>query len=118
MIKFFSVILFLSFIILCSCSKDETNVVDCTGMTPTYKNDIASIFNASCATAGCHDAVTKAEGINLSTYASSKSASQNTKVLKSIKHDSGANAMPQGSAKLSDAIINKVACWIQNGYQE
>lgn len=118
MIKFFSIIGLFSFLLLCSCSKDESIVVDCTGISPTYKNDIAAIFNASCATPACHDANTKAEGINLSTYASAKSATQNTKLLKSIKHDSGAKAMPQGSAKLSDVIINKIACWIQNSYPE
>jgi hypothetical protein len=105
--------------IISSCSKDDNNVVDCTGVTPTYTNDIAPILNASCATSGCHSALFPASGINLSAYTAAKSASINGKVLKSIKHESGVAAMPpMGASKLSAANIRLIECWIKNGAPE
>lgn len=112
-------VLFFGLVILTfSCSKSEDDQADCTGIAPTYTNDIAPIYNTSCATSGCHSAVFPASGINLSNYTSSKAASQNSKLLKSIKHQSGASAMPQGAAKLSDANIRLIECWIKNGSPE
>ena len=55
---------------------------------------------------------------NLSNYVKVKSASINGKVLQSIKHLSGVEAMPQGAAKLSVDKITKVECWIQAGAPE
>jgi hypothetical protein len=112
--KLFSVLVLVVFVLI-SCSKDTATNTDCTGVTPTYTADIAPVFNASCATVGCHSANFPAEGIDLSSYEKSKSNSLNGKVLASIKHQSGVKTMPQGEAKLSDDIIKKVECWIKNG---
>jgi len=111
-------LLAIGMVFIIGCSKDDSQTVDCTGVTPTYTNDISKIFNASCATTGCHSAVFPASGINLSTYATSKSASVNGKVLQSVKHSSGVSQMPQGSAKLPDASIKLIECWIKNGAPE
>ncbi|MBK9255443.1 MAG: hypothetical protein IPM42_08150 [Saprospiraceae bacterium] len=118
--RFLKLYLFLSigFVFIIGCSKDEDQQVDCTGVTPTYTNDISKIFNASCATTGCHSAVFPANGINLSSYETSKSASLNGKVLQSVKHSSGAFQMPQDGPKLSDASIKLIECWIKNGAPE
>ncbi|MBK8670408.1 MAG: hypothetical protein IPN89_13545 [Saprospiraceae bacterium] len=114
-----SSVLFCCAFLIVSCSKDETTTNDCTGVTPTYTNDIAAIYNASCATAGCHSGAFPADGLDLSSYAKAKSASlNNSKVLSSMKHASGVKAMPQGAAKLSDDKIKKVECWIKNGAPE
>lgn len=104
--------------IISSCSKDDNNTVDCTGVTPSYTNDIAPIFNANCATSGCHSALFPASGINLSAYTAAKSASLNGKVLQSIKHESSVAAMPQGTSKLSADNIRLIECWIKNGAPE
>lgn len=107
---------FVSFVLLLSCGKDDTSTTDCNGITPTYTADIAPIYNASCATAGCHGGSFPAEGIDLSNYSKAKSESlNNDDVLKSIKHASGVKAMPQGAAKLSDDKIKLIECWIKNG---
>ncbi|MFN8338157.1 MAG: hypothetical protein U0T36_03985 [Saprospiraceae bacterium] len=112
--SFFAFSLVLSFL---SCSKDDSSSsnIDCTGTTPKYSTEIATIMNTSCASAGCHDATTKAEGYNLSTYATVVTATKSSAFLKSIKHESGATAMPQGGSKLPDATIKIIQCWIQNG---
>jgi hypothetical protein len=111
------------FVVICllilSCTKeDTTTTTDCTGTIPTYSSDIAAIFNASCATAGCHSGSFPADGLDLSSFATAKNASLNGKVLASMKHSSGTVAMPLGGTKLADAVISKVECWINNGAPE
>lgn len=101
-----------------ACKKTTVTTVDCTGVTPTYTADIKTIINTNCATSGCHSASAKANGLDLSTYLLVKSESSNNRFLGSINHDSGYNGMPQGAAKLSDANIKKITCWIQNGTPE
>lgn len=111
-------LIFLISIAVLSCAKDETPAADCSSQTLTYTNDIADIMNASCAYAGCHGGSFPADGLDLSTYSKAKSASINGKVLASVKQQGGAKAMPLGAPKLSDAIIAKIDCWIQNGAPE
>lgn len=97
---------------------DKTEKVDCIGITPKYTADIAPVL-ATCASDGCHDNVATQAGINLTTYENVKSGSANSKFLKAIKHQSGAQAMPpSGFDKLSDANIKLIECWIQNGKPE
>ncbi|MCE2789064.1 MAG: hypothetical protein LW630_04020 [Saprospiraceae bacterium] len=109
---------FLSTLLFLSCAKDESPNSNCSGATPTYTGEIADIFNASCAYAGCHGGSFPADGLDLSTYAKAKATSLNGKVLVSVKQQGGAKAMPLGAPKLSDAIITKIDCWIQNGAPE
>lgn len=111
--------------LLGNCAKDNSTdyleQADCTGIDAsanTYTNSIKAILDAQCATSGCHDALTQSENINLTTFASSKSAFQNTNCLCSIHHGSGCKPMPDGSAQLSDAVIQKIDCWAKNGYQQ
>jgi len=118
MTKKISTILFLSVLIPFSCSKDEQTTADCTGVAPTYTSDIGAIMNTSCAISGCHSANFPADGLDLSNYSKVKSASLNGEVLQSIKHLSGAEAMPKDAAKLSSDKILKVECWIKNGAPE
>jgi hypothetical protein len=100
---------------LTMCQKESAATYDCTNVTPTYNNDIKTIMNASCAITDCHDAGTHQGGIDLSTYAKVKSESQNDRFLGSIQHLASYQAMPDGAAKLADATIQKIYCWIQNG---
>ena len=114
----FRIALVMSIFIWMSCSKDDTTGADCNGITPSYTADIAPILNASCALVGCHNAAFPSDGVDLSSYQKAKSASLNGKVLASMKHSSGAKSMPLGGAKLPDADIRKVECWIAAGAPE
>jgi len=118
MSKYSIVFLAIAFVSIISCGKDDETKVDCTGVTPTYNNGVRAIMESSCATLGCHVGQFPSGGIDLSTYATAKSASLNGKVLQSIKHESGVDAMPQGAPKLSNELIKVVECWIQNGAPE
>ena len=58
-------------LVMASCASDSES--DLTESTPsnneiTYSNTIAAIVNQSCATTGCHDATTKQNGVDLSTF--------------------------------------------------
>lgn len=104
--------------LLLSCGKEEIETFDCTGLTPTYTEDIKSIIDANCATSGCHNASTQANGINLSTYALVVSESNKARFLGAIQQVSGYDPMPKDRAKLSDANIQLISCWLENGQPE
>jgi hypothetical protein len=110
----FALVLAIPFLFT-QCKKDAVETFDCTGVAPTYTNEVKAILDARCATAGCHSAASKSEGVDLSSFAGAKSASAKSSFLGSIQHKSGYKSMPQGSAKLDDATIKVLSCWVQNG---
>jgi cytochrome c553 len=112
--KFVSSIMVLSFVTFAfvSCDKYQKGY-DCTGNIPTYNNDIKPIYDANCATSGCHSSQYHSSGIDLSNY-SGASAANNDAILGSVEHGSGYSAMPKNAAKLSDTQIKKIYCWMQN----
>jgi hypothetical protein len=107
---------FMAFIF--SCTKEDvattTANTDCAGTTPTYTANVKAILDKSCATAGCHAATKPANGIDLSSYAASKTASAKASFLGSINHASGYDAMPIGAAKFDAATIKTLTCWVKN----
>ncbi len=106
--------IFLTAISLAACTKTSTNTtVDCTGVTPTYTNDIKAIMTANCAISGCHTTLSSAGGYDLTNYANCKNAKD--RISGSVQHNSGYQSMPQAAAKLDDATIKKIVCWVQNG---
>ncbi|MFZ1705562.1 MAG: hypothetical protein WAT79_14530 [Saprospiraceae bacterium] len=111
----FTVVIFL----FVGCNSSTSSNVDCNGITPTYNADIAPILTANCAADGCHGNFLTQAGINLTTFSGAKNGSANSKFLKAIKHQSGAESMPPSPAtKLSDDNILLIECWIQNGKPE
>lgn len=67
----------------------------------------------------CHSVstcVASGASINLETYATLKSQVDNGKLLKSIKHEAGASAMPKNSSTSMDVCsINIITIWITKG---
>jgi hypothetical protein len=116
---------FALFLALVGCDpKGSTNYADqadCTNVnasTNTYANSIKAILDTRCATAGCHNATTKEDDIDLSAYAVAKEVFQTRDALCAIHHGDGCEPMPKGSLQLDDATINLIDCWVKNGYQE
>jgi hypothetical protein len=113
----------LIFIPLCvvalffSCNKETVAppTTECTGTTPTYDNDIKAIVSKNCAYSGCHSATSKADNIDLSTYALVKSESAKARFMGSINQTAGYDKMPKGADKLPAASIKTLTCWILNG---
>ncbi len=126
---FFMLCFFTSlYVVFQACKKEEaesgktnsdyTSAADCTGSTPTYTKDIKPIFDAKCATSGCHAAVNPAHGLNLTTYEVSKRDFNAHAFLCSINQDSGCDKMPQGGSKLAADDIKKITCWSKNGFAQ
>jgi hypothetical protein len=98
-----------------ACKKGTITAYDCTSITPTYTIDIKPIMDASCATLGCHNALKKSDGKDYSTYASTKALASENGFMGSMQHKLGYSKMPKGGSKLSDAELQKIYCWVQNG---
>ncbi len=110
-----SVVLITLLVCVMSCVTEHIDMIDCTGITPSYTTDIRPILNASCAKSGCHDAVTQEEGINLSSYQEANAISQENRFLGSIQHKKGYKKMPDDGPKLSESQVQLLTCWVQNG---
>lgn len=99
-----------------SCKKSSTaTTYDCTGITPTYTNNVKAIMDANCATSGCHSAGSKAAGKDFSSFNATSSNASSNSFMGSMQHLSGYSSMPKGASKLSDADLQTLYCWIQNG---
>lgn len=94
------------------------SATDCTGSTPTYTKDIKPIFDARCATSGCHAAVNPAHNLNLSTYELSKRDFNVHALLCAINQDAGCEKMPQTGSKLAADDIKKITCWAKNSFPQ
>ncbi len=119
--------LLISITIVFSCKKDNnststpiknTTVLDCSKIQATYTNDVKAIMDNSCAIGGCHNTISKANGIDLSNYAVVKTEAALSRFLGSIKHQSGFDVMPRNSSKLNQTSIDKIECWIKNGFTQ
>lgn len=113
--KILGLILISSSICLFSCKKKKnsasTTTATCSG-TISYNTTIKPLMDQNCNTSGCHNS-SNAGGYNFTSYASVSSNA--TLILKSIRHESGVQAMPQGASKLSSTSADNVDCWIQQG---
>ena len=123
---FFAFIALSAFIaVASSCKKNKDNPdyaaeANCSAIADSanrYTNSINALLDARCATSGCHNA-SAAGGINLSNYAGAKNAFQNRNALCSVHQGNDCQPMPNSGAKLSDSELNKLDCWVQNGFLE
>lgn len=104
-----------------SCEREEAEDIktyDCSGVTPTYTADIKAILDNNCAFSGCHNSTSKANGIDLSTYAVAKSESEKKRFRGAIQRIPGYDPMPKGSGALDEALVEALSCWVQNGQPE
>jgi hypothetical protein len=98
-----------------SCSKTKGSsksftASDCTS-TISYKSDIQPIMNSYCTS--CHQPGNAKGGYELTTY--SGVTSNTSKVLASMLHNGGAKPMPEDADQLSDDLLNKMYCWVNDG---
>jgi hypothetical protein len=104
--------------LIVSCKKETSKSYDCSGVTPTYTTDVKPIIDINCATAGCHNATSKKDGKDYSTYELVKIGASSEAFMGSMQHLSGYKPMPKGGNKLSDEQLKTIYCWIQNGMPE
>lgn len=92
-----------------ACTNTITSTCVTTNMS--FVNNVLPIFSSNCN--GCHNSTAPAGGINLTTYAGTKSAS--ARLVGSISHTTGYVPMPSSTTKLAACDINKIAAWISQG---
>ena len=86
----------------------------CSPDTVYYAKDIQPLFNAYCVGTGCHNPPSPREGLNLTSYATTKSSSKFSKIYGSIIGTGGGDPMPPAGRMPADkiALIKK---WINQG---
>jgi len=115
--------LFSIAILAIACEDDDAVVVTdqpqnlCDSLDVLYSNDIAPMLaDAGCSGGYCHGG--GAGGFTMNDYTTTKTSAESAKFLKAIRHEAGASPMPKTGGKLSDDQIQKIECWVQNGFRE
>lgn len=105
-----------SLLVACTSTKETASTtpeatLTCTDATVTYAKDIKPILEANCTK--CHNG--GQVEFNFNKLEDIKLAISKEEFLESIKHMKGFPAMPKNASKLSQATIDKMECWINNG---
>lgn len=93
-----------------SCNKTEPFVPVCDGSSPTYDADVASIIQQNCIQ--CHGS--GSSNGDFSTYVGLSTVTSNGKFENEVLTN---QTMPQ-SGSLTEAQLNKLKCWVENGFPE
>jgi mono/diheme cytochrome c family protein len=85
-----------------------------------FSRDILPIISSNCATTGCHDNITKQEGVALTSYAQIslyvKPNSINTSKLYNVLYATGESHMPPyNKTQLTQKNIDSIKSWINHG---
>jgi hypothetical protein len=116
MIKSLLVVFIMTFsLVFTSCEPEPFDPYQCSSKTVTYTSHIKKIIDHNCATAGCHDAKTRARALDMSTYVLLNPIAQKVNFIGCIKHETSYSAMPLYRNKLATDSINIIYCWIKNG---
>ena len=102
-------------------SNAPTVSATCSSDTVYFVNDILPLINSNCAMSGCHDAVTRADGVQLTSYttimnyvrAGNASRSELYEVI--VKTDPGDRMPPPPRAPLTATQIANIQKWINQG---
>jgi uncharacterized membrane protein len=95
-------------------------VSGCSPDSVYFVNEIMPIISSNCTMSGCHDAVTHAEGVNLTTYNNiihyvSAGNASGSKLYKSIIRTNGDRMPPPPMAPLTADQRTKIQKWIDQG---
>ncbi len=104
-------------------SADNDSTLKCDSDSVYFENEILPLIISSCAYAGCHDAVSRQDGVVLDSYRNIKNTGEITpgdpgesKLYKVITSSDPDKMMPPPpNAKLSSDQIALISKWIQQG---
>lgn len=107
----------------CNSGGTTTNTTTKSGtIWACYGRDIQPILMSSCAVSGCHDAISKKEGVDLSSYAKtigsiSKGNPSGSKLYKAITSSTSSEHFmpPRPYSPLSKTAIDSIYSWIKRG---
>jgi hypothetical protein len=100
-----------------SCTKAKVMPIDPSDLSDTisFSQEILPLMQTSCATSGCHDPGTAADGRDLSNH---QGISDNANdALAAMRGEGGFQQMPMGADPLPDSLIHKFEAWIVQGRQ-
>ena len=99
--------------------KEDTPIASCndTVGSVTYDNKIEALITTRCGSNSnaCHNGGSSSSGISLDEYDDVKEAVTDHNLMATIRHESGFDAMPKGSSKLSDCQIAVFQKWVDTG---
>ncbi len=124
-ITYYSIIILLFVIAACKHEPELVqlggNLTDTTHTVVPVQNDsvcfntqILPLITASCAQAGCHDAITREEGLTLNSYTGIMNMGTNN-LVKYITTTSSKRMPPPPQPKMDTASINLIKRWIAEG---
>ncbi|MFC0774153.1 hypothetical protein [Terrimonas alba] len=95
-------------------------VSTCSADTVYFVNEIMPIISSNCTMSGCHDNITHADGVNLTSYANIKryvtaGNAGDSKLYKVIIKTDGDRMPPPPMAPLTQDQKDKIAKWINQG---
>ncbi|MFN8353850.1 MAG: cytochrome c [Spirosomataceae bacterium] len=102
-------------------SSSTTGGIPATAGQACFDTQIKPIFAANCAMSGCHDAITKEEGYDLSSYSKiiskgiSAGKATSSKIYQVINANGGDRMPPSPRSKLTATEISLLAQWINEG---
>lgn len=125
MSRYFITLVLLVVILLISCD-DNLNLPsdeDIPSTNVSYNKHIQPIFNARCATAGCHDDQTKAAGLSLTSYQSTTASyifvfpgnPDASLLVLSVEGRSQYPMPPPGRPPLTQKQIKAIRTWVAEG---
>ncbi|HQQ93499.1 MAG TPA: hypothetical protein PLQ93_03015 [Bacteroidia bacterium] len=121
--KFLFLMGFLMLGLITACTKDKTPAPPepCDPNKVYYSNDIFPIMASSCAKSGCHDATSKQEGLDLSTYKGlmeivkpgNPGGSKIMEVINLVNNEKSMPPLP--NPPLSQSQKDMISKWISEG---
>ena len=92
-----------------------THICTCDTVNVSFASSINPAIQTFCK--GCHQASNAQGGVDLTGYANVLAQVNNSKLMKTIKHEIGPGivAMPYNAAKLNDCTISKFQSWVNAG---
>lgn len=92
---------------------DEVPTPTCNTADVTYALTVAPLLQKSCTS--CHNSNFASGGVNLSTYATTRTVALNGRLIGSVNHEAGYSPMPKGGTKLADCDITQLRKWVTDG---
>jgi hypothetical protein len=94
-------------------SPTAIDVCDTATNTATYSNNVNAILTSKCGTNGCHNSTTMQSGYDFSSYANTKVAADNGRL---VNVTAITKRMPPGQP-LTDCEIKQITNWVTKGAQ-
>ena len=99
--------------LITSCNKKRDFTPVCDGTSPTYDSFVSLLVASNCSTSGCHGS--GSSNGDFTSYTGLSSVTTNGKFEQEVLTN---QSMPQGSSTLSESDLNKLKCWVENGFPE